>query len=154
MLDNATEKQLENLLKKLQPTTQPKSQEDIDIINIAVSKMTGVNDFQALMKDVNSNFLIQNKASQLMGNLSSLSGNTPMEILGSHMYEKCGLWLAPVSLFCTVFNHLDWEKFSQIAEERQAYTELLRKQESAEDDFFGEINDGREADKTETSGTS
>ena len=41
-----------------------------------------------------------------------------MEILGSHVYEKCGIYLAPVALFCTIFNHLDfWQKFDEIARE-------------------------------------
>ena len=77
-----------------------------------------------------------------------------MEILGSHMYEKCGLYLAPISLFCVIFNHLDWQKFSQIAQERQIQREMLKTQH---DDLFPvQINDGsgessQTSDKSETS---
>ena len=42
-----------------------------------------------------------------------------MEILGSHVYEKFGVYMAPLSLFCTIFNHLDWESFARIANERK-----------------------------------
>ena len=49
----------------------------------------------------------------------NINSHTPMEILGSHVYEKCGIYLAPVSLLCTVFNHLDWRSFAIIAEERK-----------------------------------
>ena len=137
MIDKATEKQVENLLKKLQPTAQPKScSKDL------LSKMSGVDNFQQMMNDVNSNFLIQNSTSQLIGNMTeklpSFAGNSPMEILGSHMYEKCGLYLAPVSLFCVIFNHLDWQKFHDLAEQRRVQRELMKKQEP--DDFLGEIN--------------
>ena len=46
-----------------------------------------------------------------------------MEILGSHVYKKYSVYMTPISLFCTVFNHLDWEAFSKISEERQATDE-------------------------------
>ena len=145
MVDKATEKQLENLQKKLQPKAQPKScSKDL------LSTMSGVDNFQALMNDVNSNFLIQNSTSELIGNITgklpSFAGNSPMQLVGSHVYEKCGLWLAPVSLFCTIFNHLDWEKFSEIAEERRMQREL--KQES-DDLFQSKINDRESRDSSQ-----
>ena len=130
LLDKATEKQLDNLLKKLEAKSQTSAQAQKSCSKDLLSKMSGVDNFQTMMSDINANFLIQNSTSELIGNvkgkLPSFTGNSPMEVAGSYMYEKCGLWLAPVSLFCTVFNHLDWKKFSEIAKERQAQTKLQR----------------------------
>ena len=87
-----------------------------------MSCVAGVDDVQAMMKDINSNYLIKRRATEMMGKLTptiSLSTNTSMEVLGSHLYEKCGALLAPMSLVCTVFNHLDWKTFARIAEERR-----------------------------------
>ena len=86
-----------------------------------LSKISGVDNFEKMMQDVNSNYLIKNSTSEIIGNLApsiNIDTHTPMEILGSHIYEKCGIYLAPVSLFCTIFNHLDWKSFDQIAKER------------------------------------
>ena len=75
-----------------------------------------------MMKDINSNYLIKSRATEMIGKLTptiSLSSNTPMKIVGSHFYKKCGAFLAPMSLVCTVFNHFDWETFARIAEKRR-----------------------------------
>ena len=88
-----------------------------------MSRVVGVDNVQSMMKDINSNFLIKNQATEMIGKLTpkiSLTSNTPMEILGSHLYEKCGVYLAPVSIFCTVWNHLDWQTFARIAEQRKS----------------------------------
>ena len=134
LLDKATEKQLNNLLKKV---SKPESKD-------LLSKMSGIDDFSAMMKDVNSNFLIQNSTSELIGKvtgkLPSFAGNSPMEVLGSHVFEKCGIYLAPVSLFCTIFNHLDWGKFAEIAEQRRVQMALQEKVE-----LFDKINGEQEA---------
>ena len=97
-----------------------------------ISKMAGIDNVKNMMSDINSNFLIKNTASEMMGKLTPTI--TPMEVLGSHVYERCSIYLAPVSLFCTIFNHLDWETFSQISEER-------KKSEKTEDDNFSELSD-------------
>ena len=154
LLDKATEKQLDNLLKKLEAKTPPSATtQSKSCSKDLLSKMSGVDNFQAMMSDINANFLIQNSTSELIGNvtgkLPSFTGNSPMEVAGSYMYEKCGLWLAPVSLFCTVFNHLDWCKFAEVAEQRQAQTKLQK-----DAPFPDEINGSRgesscgESDKT------
>ena len=116
-LDKASDKVIDKLYSKAKdPTVQaPQSSKDL------MSRIAGVDDVNSMMKDINSNFLIKNQATEMMGKLTptiSLSANTPMEVLGSHMYDKCGVYLAPVSLFCTVFNHLDWQNFARIAEQR------------------------------------
>ena len=88
-----------------------------------MSRVAGVDNVQSMMHDINSNFLIKNQASEMIGKFTptvNLTGNTPMEVLGSHLYEKCGVYLAPVSLFCTVWNHLDWQTFARIAEQRKS----------------------------------
>ena len=54
--------------------------------------------------------------------------HTPMEILGSNIYKTFGRYMAPISLFCTVFSHLDWESFAKIAKECQ--TNDLTKEDS------------------------
>ena len=117
-LDKASDKVIDRLYNKAKDqTVQQQPPKDL------MSRIAGVDDVNSMMKDINSNFLIKNQATEMMGKLTptiSLSANTPMEVLGSHMYEKCGMYLAPVSLFCTVFNHLDWQNFARIAEERRS----------------------------------
>ena len=113
-LDKASDKVIDRLYNKAKDVQAPKD---------LMSRIAGVDDVNSMMKDINSNFLIKNQATEMMGKLTptiSLSANTPMEVLGSHMYDKCGVYLAPVSLFCTVFNHLDWQNFARIAEQRAA----------------------------------
>ena len=73
-------------------------------------RVAGADNVQAMMQDINSNYLIKSRSTEMMRKPTptiSLSSNTPMEILGSHLYEKSGTLLAPMSLLCTVFNHLD-----------------------------------------------
>ena len=86
-----------------------------------MSRISGVTSIDAMMRDINGNFLIKTQASQMVGKITpAISSHTPMEVLGSHVYEKCGMYLAPVAVFCTIFSHLDWESFAEIAEQRIA----------------------------------
>ena len=115
-LDEASDKTIDRLYEKTtqQTTQQPKK----DLF----SRVEGVDNMQSMMQDINSNFLIKNQASEMIGKFTptvNLTGNTPMEIAGSYVYEKCGAYLAPISLFCTVWNHLDWRTFAQISEQRK-----------------------------------
>ena len=115
-LDEASDKVIDRLYEKTtqQTTQQPKK----DLF----SRVAGVDNVQSMMQDINSNFLIKNQASEMVGKFMptvNLTGNTPMELAGSYVYEKCGVYLAPISLFCTVWNHLDWQTFARIAEERK-----------------------------------
>ena len=136
MIDKASEKQVNGLLKKLQPAKPRPCEKDL------LSKMTGVDNFQNMMIDINSNFLIQNSTSELIGyitgKLPSFTGNSPMEVVGSYTYEKCKFWLGPISLFCSIFNHLDWKRFAEIAEQRQ-----MLKNQQEKSDIFPEINNDR-----------
>ena len=112
------DKASDNVINKLYGNLSSKSEKQKDML----SRISGVDDVNSMMKDINSNYLIKNSASEMMGNLTnkvSFSSHTPMEILDSHLYEKYGMYMAPLSLFCTVFNHLDWESFARIAEERK-----------------------------------
>ena len=85
-----------------------------------MSRVSGVTSIDAMMRDINGNFLIKTQASQMMGKITpAISSHTPVEVLGSHVYEKCGMYLAPVAMFCTIFSHLDWESFAEIAEQRK-----------------------------------
>ena len=68
----------------------------------------------------------------------NVNSHTPMQILGSYVYEKYGVYMAPVSLFCTIFNHLDWESFAKISEARKA---AQASDESKNDSPFPEINE-------------
>ena len=111
-LQKASDKVIDKLYAKI--SGEPKKD--------LMSRVAGVDDVQAMMKDINSNYLIKSRATEMMEKLTPtipLSSNTPMEIVGSHLYEKCGTFLVPMSLICTVFNHLDWETFARIAEERR-----------------------------------
>ena len=85
------------------------------------SRFSGLDDFSATIGDMNSNFLIKNSASKMIGQ-GVFPTHTPMEIVGSKIYDKCENYLGPISVFCTIFNHLDWELFSKIAEERRKET--------------------------------
>ena len=100
-----------------------------------MSKMAGVDSVESMMKDINGNFLIRNSATEMMGKLTPtmhLQSNTPMEILGSHVYSKFGAYLGLMSVVCTFWNHLDWETFAAIAAER-ASTKV--------EESWGEINE-------------
>jgi len=113
-LNEASDKKVDKLYKSL---NEHKIQKDL------ISKLAGVDDIKDMMKDINSNYLIKNSASVMIGNLTPtihMNRNTPMEILGSHVYSKFGSYLAPISLFCTIWNHLDWQSFAAIAAEREA----------------------------------
>ena len=114
-LDEASDKTIDRLYEKTQQPTKD-----------LMSRVAGVDNVASMMQDINSNFLIKNQASEMIGKFMptvNLTGNTPMEIAGSYVYEKCGVYLAPISLFCTVWNHLDWQTFARIAEERKSCTE-------------------------------
>ena len=144
MIDKASEKQVENLRKKIQGANTKElisKLSDQELINALVSKFAGVDNFEGMMNDIQSNFLVQNSASKLIGSkLSGITGTSfisSMDVVGSYAFEKCGFWLALLSVGCTIFNHLDWEKFAKIAEQRRM--EPL-------DDFF--------CDKKESSSTS
>ena len=120
-LQKASDKVINRLYAKISGEETKKNKD-------LMSRVAGVDDVQAMMKDINSNYLIKSRATEMMGKLTptiSLSTNTPMEIVGSHLYEKCGAFLAPMSLVCTVFNHLDWETFARIAEERRVKEECV-----------------------------
>ena len=126
-LDKASDKVIDKLYARMGEEPRKKNTD-------LMSRVAGVDNVQAMMKDINSNFLIKSRATEMMGKLTpsiSLTSNTPMEILGSHIYDKCEMILAPVSLFCTVFNHLDWESFARIAEEAR-----IGKDEIAADDHL------------------
>ena len=141
MIDKASEKQVNGLLKKIQPAKPAPCKKDL------LSKMTGVDNFQNMMNDINSNFLIQNSTSELIGNvtgkLPSFTGNSLMEVIASFVYEKCKPWLSDYSLILTILYHLDWEKFAEIAEQRQILKMLKNQQDKSEDDIFPEINNDR-----------
>ena len=112
-LDEASDKTIDKLYVKMMDSPS----KDL------MSRVAGVDNVKSMMHDINSNFLIKNQASEMIGKFTptvNLTGNTPMEVLGSHLYEKCGVYLAPVSLFCTVWNHLDWQTFARIAEQRKS----------------------------------
>ena len=132
-LDKASDKVIDKLYARMGEEPRKKNTD-------LMSRVAGVDNVQAMMKDINSNFLIKSRATEMMGKLTpsiSLTSNTPMEILGSHIYDKCGMFLAPVSLFCTVFNHLDWESFARIAEERQAKARIGKDEIAADDHLAG-----------------
>ena len=117
-LDKASDKVIDKLYNSVK--TLSVKQKDV------MSRLSGVDNVNEMMKDINGNFLIKNSASEMMGKLTpniNINSHTPMEILGSHVYEKYSVYMAPISLFCTVFNHLDWEAFAKISEERQATDE-------------------------------
>lgn len=117
-LNEASDKVINKLYAKL--SEEPPRNTD------PMSRVTGVDNVQAMMKDINSNFLIKNRATEMMGKLTpKITSNTPIEILGSHIYDKCEPHVVPVSLFCTVFNHLDWASFAQIAEEQKKKAEFV-----------------------------
>ena len=89
-----------------------------DALNNLLSRELGVKNFEKMMDEMNRNPLLRSNMTKICGNLST-SGHTSMELFGSMMYSKFGLYLAPVSAFCTIFNHLDWQGFEKISRERE-----------------------------------
>ena len=89
-----------------------------DAFNNLLSREMGVKDFGKMMDEMNRNPLLRSNMTKICGNLST-SGHTSMELFGAMMYSKFGLYLAPVSAFCTIFNHLDWQGFEKISRERE-----------------------------------
>jgi len=80
-----------------------------------MSKATGVKDFEAMMGDIARNPLTSRRSQP-----ASRSTYSQTEVLGSHVYERLGSFLGPISLFCIIFNHLDWELYAEISKEREA----------------------------------
>ena len=116
-LNKASDKVIDKLYKSVAEPKKTLKQKDV------MSRLSGVDNFDGMMKDINNNFLIKNSASEMLGKMTpniNVNSHTPMEILGSHVYEKYSVYMAPVSLFCTIFNHLDWESFAEIYETRKA----------------------------------
>ena len=73
-----------------------------------------------MMNEINGNPLLRSNITKICGNLKE-DEHTSVEKFGAMVYSKYGLYLALVSAFCTltIFNHLDWEGFEKIAQERQ-----------------------------------
>jgi hypothetical protein len=91
-----------------------------------ISRMVGVNNVNSMMVDINGNFLVKNQLGEMIERFMptvAIDSHTPMERLGSVIYSQYGSYLAPFSLFCTLFSHLDWEEFARIAAEEDAKEE-------------------------------
>ena len=102
-------------------------------LNNILSKELGVKDFGKMMDKMNENPLLKSNIIKICSNLNT-NRHTSMELFGAMMYSKFGLYLAPVSAFCTIFNHLDWQGFERISRERER--ERCEKNDTL--DFFGE----------------
>ena len=107
-LDKASDAVVDKEFARLNKTVPPRAKD-------LVSSLAGVDDIQAVMADINRNFLIKNPLAIGCPTIT----RSPTDILGSHIYEKCGAYLAPVAVICTLFNHLDWETFARISDERR-----------------------------------
>ena len=119
-LKSASEKKINQLYDNLNNKSTIIQQEDV-AMNIFLSKQTGVKDFQKMMDDINRNPLLRSNMTKICGSLNA-EGYTSMELFGAMMYSKFGMYLAPVSAFCTIFNHLDWEGFERISRERERFS--------------------------------
>ena len=97
-----------------------KNQQQQQVQRDPLSAIAGVDNLGNMINDMNSSYLISNGLGRSNVGFGS---HTPMQILGSHIYEKYGVYLAPLDLICILFNRLDWETFAQIAYERQKETE-------------------------------
>ena len=115
-LKSASEKKINQLYDNLNDKSMNIQQAGV-AMNIFLSKKTGVKDFQKMMNDINRNPLLRSNMTKICGSLNT-GGYTSMELFGAMMYSKLGMYLAPVSAFCTIFNHLDWESFERISRER------------------------------------
>ena len=115
-LKSASEKKINQLYNNLNNKSMNIQQAGV-AMNIFLSKKTGVKDFQKMMDDINKNPLLRSNMTKICGSLNT-GGYTSMELFGAMMYSKLGMYLAPVSAFCTIFNHLDWESFERISRER------------------------------------
>ena len=116
-LNKASNEVIDKLYKSAAEPIKPIKQKDV------LSRLSGVDNFDGMMKDINNNFLIKNSASEMLGKLTpttNVNSPTIMENWGSYIYEKFGIYLGKLSYFCVIFNHLDWETFAKISEARQA----------------------------------
>ena len=130
-LRNASEKKNNQLYDDLNSTNNT----DIEggALNNILSKELGVKDFGKMIDEMNENPLLKSNIIKICSNLNT-SRHTSMELFGAMMYSKFGLYLAPVSGFCTIFNHLDWQGFEKISRERER--ERYKKNDAL--DFFEE----------------
>ena len=84
------------------------------------SRFLCLDNVESVKKGLSSNFLIKKQAISKGVELPVIQ-NTPMEIIGSYVYEKCGNGLlASIAYFTTFFNHFDWETCARIADKRIA----------------------------------
>ena len=81
-----------------------------------LSRQCGVDNVNKLMFDLYSNPLIREGAQSTDDNEDV---PTTAEEFGASLYEKFGKYLGHVAIFCTIFQHLNWQRFSEIAEERK-----------------------------------
>ena len=61
-----------------------------------------------------------------------------MEVIGGKVYAKFGVFLAPLSVFCTIFQHLDWQRFAEIAKERKETEETQEEELSTLESMYEE----------------
>ena len=95
--------------------------------------MLCVDNVKSITKDLDSNFLINKQCNQ---SIKIPIFTSPIEIIGSHIYEKCGnTLLASIAYFSTLFNHFDWETCARIADERAAARKADKKREETEEEF-------------------
>ena len=80
-----------------------------------ISRIAGVDSVEALKDDLNKNHFMQKLGGSMNGFLPNMSV-TPVEQIGAYAYARYSGYIAPISIFCTIFNHLDWNNFSRIVE--------------------------------------
>ena len=89
-----------------------------------VSRFAGVDSVGLLKNDLNKNFFMKELGGSLGSNFIPDITTTPAEQVGSYIYDKYGLYIAPISIFCTIFNHLDWEHFAKIAKAKRRKNQM------------------------------
>ena len=106
----------ESIHTQEQQEKQQKTKQSKKKLADPLSRQCGVDNVNKLIFDLYSNPLIREGA-QSVDNNEDVS--TKAEEFGATIYEKFGKYLGHVAIFCTVFQHLNWQRFSEVAEERR-----------------------------------
>ena len=105
----ADRKTIHNLYAKITgEEMKPKLNKDV------LSQMTGMKDFNQLLKDIHQNPLLSKALKFEVPTIMN-----PSDVIGSYIYERFQGILRPLAWFSTIFTHMDWSRFAAISQERQ-----------------------------------
>ena len=87
------------------------------VVRDVLSQMTGMKDFNQLLKDIHQNPLLSKAPKFEVPTIMN-----PSDVIGSYIYERFQGILRSLAWFSTIFTHMDWSRFAAISQERQKIT--------------------------------